>query len=221
MGNNNKSFSSTQVSMKDGKVTVTHEDGRETTIIAGDYSSSEKGASVTLDLADKRLPKMNFGWNPQVRIEIPNSDEAARIATMGFEITSYEDRGTKSYSAYGTASYRQGLTWCNFRRYGWCAAGGESAEHGYCMAEQTYANGPTLHGAKTERDVIRDSMVASWTGLFLGDHLPAFFNTDEVQEMVECLFDDAMQNVTEHARPRPRAEDKHEFSKIKRTTIEK
>jgi hypothetical protein len=189
---------------------------RNVEIVPCDYQDSEKCASVVLDMKPEKssLPKLTFSWNWLVFISVKTEEEKEALLNAGFDIATREDGA----STYGLVVDRRHITWCNFRRYGWSATPDEAGEHGYAVASEIYANGPTLIGAKSERDVIRDAMVASWT-LLLTKELPGYFNSHEVQMMIERLFDDAIANTSQHATTREATPDEG-WSKFKRTIKE-
>lgn len=170
------------------------------------YNTYEQTAKVELvQTKDCNIPRLHFTWVPEYHIYSLDKETMEKLVAAGFTCeTQYKNFGDESpdrWSCFVQGKKEQHLWFMNFRRYGWSWTSDEDGEYGYCDGH-VYANGTAVAFlARTPEDVIRDSLVQSWTQLKSSGALPPVFFSQEVEAALRWLFDDAVSNRTEYARP--------------------
>lgn len=171
----------------------------------GDYEKTAK-LEVVCSSEGRDIPRVHYSWTPEFLITTGDEEEAKAMAAAGFEMEHHKNEHQPEHSYWSVSVQLKDrvrhLWFMNFRRYGWAWTDEPDGEAGYCSGH-TYANGTAIAGlATTPEEVIRDSLVVAWTKLQEKHELPNVFFCREAEAVLKFLLDDAIANMTEHARNR-------------------
>lgn len=147
------------------------------------------------------IPRVVYSWTPHDYAAV-TAEQAARLPKPvnvkdGLVRVARADKDGKPEV--------QHVTLMNFRRYGWCTAAGYNAEHWYAGGI-TYTN--NCDGgiqASSSEQLIRDTLIATVAQLRYGSvGVPGKLLDSTVNRTaLAYLLQDALDNQTEHAYPKP------------------